>query len=461
MYHTKRGRIGRIVLLVILIMIAVGCTATPEPQVNVPQANLTAKKTGVKVSSGGDSETDLQKDGNTNVNVDDRIILDEGGLGVLRFQDRIDVELFPNTEIRLDDAQQESGGSTFVRLDQIQGQAHVTLDPGAIARLTVETELATATTLEQGTEFMLCHAPGVTTCIAVREGAVEFTSEGESKTYKAGQSSFVKPGETPPPPVCVPPEEVTRWLSTIQTAEEIPDLGALVAQWAQEPCPATEQASPTAEIPPLPPSTGMVKIEAGAYQIGSAEVDEFHIARQEITLPDYWIEIYEVTNAEYRQFLDATGRQPPEGPPGEADHPVTGVIWDAAAAYCAWANKRLPTEAEWEVAARGPGEDPPLYPWGSDPLDGGNVGDLPREQTYAVGTFSFNQSDFGVYDMAGNVWEWVGEPYAEVVEGTRIIRGGRYGFIRDAAYRQPTQPNDERFVPFAGFRCATDKVQGE
>lgn len=461
MKYRKRGWIKQIMALLILILIAIGCTATPSPQANVPQANLTAREIGVKVSSGGDAETDLQKDGSIDVRVDDRIRLDGGGLGLLRFQDRIDVELFPNTEIQLDDAQQESGGSTFVRLDQIQGHTHVILSRGALARLTLETELATATTLEQGTEFMVCHAPGVTTCLAVREGSVEFTSEGESKIYKAGESSFVKPGETPPPPVCIPPEEINQWLSSIQAAEEVPALGELVAQWSQEPCPTSVQTSPTVEVPQLPASTGMVKIDAGAYQIGSPEADEFHIASQEITLPAYWIDVYEITNAEYQQFLDATGWQPPEGSPGAADHPVSGVTWDAAAAYCAWANKRLPVEAEWEVAARGPGQDPPLFPWGSDPFADGEVNELPRDQTYAVGTYSFNQSDFGVYDMAGNVWEWVDEPYEEVAEGARIIRGGRYGFIRDAAYRQPAQPNDGRFVPFAGFRCAADQVQGE
>jgi formylglycine-generating enzyme required for sulfatase activity len=63
--------------------------------------------------------------------------------------------------------------------------------------------------------------------------------------------------------------------------------------------------------------------------------------------------------------------------------------------------------------------------------------------------------------MVGNVWEWVSEPYDSVQEGYKILRGGRYGFITDLAYRQPALPNDERFVPYTGFRCAADEVQGE
>jgi formylglycine-generating enzyme required for sulfatase activity len=66
-----------------------------------------------------------------------------------------------------------------------------------------------------------------------------------------------------------------------------------------------------------------------------------------------------------------------------------------------------------------------LYPWGSDPDAGGKFGELPLDEPYAVGAYAFNVSPFGVYDLVGNVWEWVGEPYTEIQEGLRILRGGR------------------------------------
>jgi hypothetical protein len=230
------------------------------------------------------------------------------------------------------------------------------------------------------------------------------------------------------------------------------------------------KVSPTAIALPvtiLPPPDGMVRIEDGLYKVGSSKPDEFHAASKEIRLAAFWIDIYEVTNAGYKGFLDTTGHpQPPNWsggtfPSGRENHPVKGVTWDEASAYCDWANKRLPTEAEWEVAARGAGPEPPLYPWGSDSLAGGDINQLPLTDTYEVGTMPFNKSAFEVYDMAGNVWEWVGEPYTLVPDGYRVLRGGRHGFLKDMTYRQFTKPNDKRFLPFAGFRCAADRVAGE
>jgi hypothetical protein len=212
----------------------------------------------------------------------------------------------------------------------------------------------------------------------------------------------------------------------------------------------------------LPPSDGMVRIEDGRYKVGSSKPDDFHMASKEISVAAFWIDIYEVTNADYKEFLDATGHsQPPNWsggtfPSGREDHPVKGVAWDEASAYCDWAIKRLPTEAEWEVAARGPGPEPPLYPWGPNSQAGGKVNQLPLIDTYEVGTMPFNKSAFGVYDMAGNVWEWVGEPYAPVPDGYKVLRGGRHGLLKDMAYHQSVEPNDNSFLSFTGFRCAAD-----
>lgn len=87
--------------------------------------------------------------------------------------------------------------------------------------------------------------------------------------------------------------------------------------------------------------------------------------------------------------------------------------------------------------------------------------ELPLTDTYKVGTYLFNKSAFGVYDMAGNVWEWVGAPYSPVIGGVNVLRGGRYGLLRDMVYRLQVDPNNELYIRVAGFRCAAERVAGE
>src|SRR5687768_14594602 len=213
------------------------------------------------------------------------------------------------------------------------------------------------------------------------------------------------------------------------------------------------------EPPGLPDAARMVKVDAGTYQVGRDPADNYHIAVQSMDLNEFWIDQYQTTNAEYEQYVTATGAPTPIIWPGEQNHPVRGVTWDQAVAYCGWLNKRLPNEAEWEAAGRGPGPEPQLHPWGDDPTDGGNALQLPNENTYEVGSQSFNVSPLQVYDMVGNVWEWVGEPYATGTPGIKILRGGRFSNAVDLAYRLPVAPDDTNTVQYAGFRCAANQVR--
>jgi serine/threonine-protein kinase len=223
--------------------------------------------------------------------------------------------------------------------------------------------------------------------------------------------------------------------------------------------PSTEVSTPTEGLA-LPSAENMVKIPAGTYEIGKDPADDFHIAPQSIELQEYWIDQYQVTNSQYQQYMQDQADIPaPVVWPGEDNHPVRGVTWDQAAAYCGWANKRLPTEAEWEAAGRGPGAGSQLYPWGTDPTAAGEARNLPDQDTYAVGSLSFNRSQSAVYDLIGNVWEWTGEPYSPVSGGDKVLHGGRFGLLLDLAYRVATPPDSERYVKFAGFRCAADQTQ--
>ena len=205
---------------------------------------------------------------------------------------------------------------------------------------------------------------------------------------------------------------------------------------------------------------GMVKVAAGTYEVGLTPTDQYHSPAQTIELPEYWIDQYQVTNEEYARYIADTGAAAPEVWPGEANHPVRGVSWEQASTYCDRLNKKLPSEAEWEAAGRGPGSDPRLYPWGNDPTASGQTSGFPDEDTYAIGTLSFNKSPFGVFDMVGNVWEWVGDPYATAPDGTKYIHGGRFGLpVVDLAYRLGIVPGDDRYIKFAGFRCAAEQAK--
>jgi formylglycine-generating enzyme required for sulfatase activity len=210
----------------------------------------------------------------------------------------------------------------------------------------------------------------------------------------------------------------------------------------------------------LPSASGMVYVNEGRYLVGLDSPDKDHITPKQVELKQFWIDKYEVTNAEYAKFVSVTGGPAPtswrdgQPPAGKENYPVVGVTWDAAAAYCKWADKRLPSEAEWEVAARGP--QGLLYPWGDDE----NTIQLPQSETYAVGSYPANRSPFRAYDMAGNVWEWVGEPYAPIEPGHRLLRGGGYGFLKDMAYRLEGDPTLPTMIASAGMRCAADRVAG-
>lgn len=227
----------------------------------------------------------------------------------------------------------------------------------------------------------------------------------------------------------------------------------------------TETVTSAAPVPvtgeqDLPDAEGMVEVPAGSYEVGLSPADEYHSEAQTLNLDAFWIDKYQVTNSQYQIYLDETGATPPELWPGEATHPVRGLSWEQAFAYCEWANKRLPTEAEWEASGRGPGPVPQMYPWGNDATADGQALRLPDQNTYPVGTQSFNQSPFGVFDMVGNIWEWVGEPYANGQDQYRVLRGGRYGIpVLDLAYRLAVAPGDTRYVQYAGFRCAADQVR--
>lgn len=262
-----RGLIGPIAMLMILGLIAIGCTATPTPFVLTPesptapaqpqapslQGALTANQTNVQVLLGTDPAQVLQQFETVSIPEGGQITVDESGRGVMRFGDRHEVDLFGNTEVVIDDAKLESGGSTFVRVRQAFGHTRFSLNEQSVARVTVETGDATITTLEQGTEFAVCYAPEQLNCIAVQRGAVEITSQGQKQTYREGEATFFEPGQPPQPPFCIPQEEFDEWLIQKRSPDDPGPLSELVRSSPPGPCGAAASETATVDVSPSSP----------------------------------------------------------------------------------------------------------------------------------------------------------------------------------------------------------------
>jgi formylglycine-generating enzyme required for sulfatase activity len=162
------------------------------------------------------------------------------------------------------------------------------------------------------------------------------------------------------------------------------------------------------------PPSKTVLIPAGTFAMG-AEVEDDHMPPHEVTVDGFIMDRHEVTNAEYAEFVREVGRNDPEfwgideleSGPEFPDHPVVGITWRDAADYCEWRGMRLPTEAEWEYAARG-GLEGKKWPWG-DELTPEKANYNPSDGLKSVGSYPPN--GYGLYDMAGNTAEWTADFY--------------------------------------------------
>ena len=281
----------------------------------------------------------------------------------------------------------------------------------------------------------------------------------------------------------------------LETLKERRDLYARISREIDEilagtpsppPASAGSRAKQSTEIEPgtakVNPSDGLayVWIPPGKFQMGCVPGDDKCSGEEKPQHPveitkGLWMSSTAVTVTAYKGFVGATSRAMPEAPDfnpnwEKGDHPIVNVNWHDAEAYCKWANGRLPTEAEWEYAARG-GKEGLKYPWGNE-ISPQNAKYGPQVGTVPVGSYPAN--GFGLYDMAGTVVEWGNDWYKEDYyssspaqdppgpsEGTeRVLRGGSWGnfiprYLR-CSYRY-------RLVPvyglhLIGFRCVREVI---
>jgi len=239
----------------------------------------------------------------------------------------------------------------------------------------------------------------------------------------------------------------------------------------------------------------MALVPAGPFEMGSNDGAEDEGPVHTVILDDFYMDQYEVTNSQYAICLDAGACDPTTdttafessysrrvyyGNPEFADYPVIYANWYEAQKYCEWRGARLPTEAEWEKAARG-GLDRKNYPWGNETPsceigaangarfdDDGVCNDI---DTQKVGSYSAN--GYGLYDMAGNVWEWVSDFYDEnyyansPTENPTGPEDGSFPVVRGGSWNNQAKQlrvSDRRFndpksgALDSGFRCARDVI---
>lgn len=230
-----------------------------------------------------------------------------------------------------------------------------------------------------------------------------------------------------------------------------------------QPGDASKQTTPTAP-------QGMAYVPGGEFTMGRNDGDDYERPAHQVTVKPFFMDIYEVTNAQYAEFVKATDYKPPiqssNGPYPSDLLPVTGVTWDGANAYANWAKKRLPTEEEWEFAARG--TDGRRYPWGNDWRSGAaNAGTSAVGSMADVGKYN-GASPYGIYDLAGNAWEWTASTLKAYPGGTlpadanttdKVIRGGSWASAPSQAtttFRRGWGARGEKDYSYTGFRCVKD-----
>jgi formylglycine-generating enzyme len=301
-------------------------------------------------------------------------------------------------------------------------------------------------------------------------------------------------------------------LELASVAEQGPNLTSLL--WQYKGTPTDPAPSPSSTVPSpqgtVPSSGGMAQIPAGSFWMGSEDGDEDEKRVHQETLSAFSMDLTEVTVEAYGACVSAGRCWPPSAkvnwsgysatdvefwsqacnwPERESrgKHPMNCVAWDEAGIYCEWAGKRLPTEAEWEYAARG--RDVRVYPWGDNPPPGPKLlnacgsecaawgsargkrgwsvlysGDDGYTTTAPVGSFPAGRSPLGLYDMAGNVWEWTDSTYCDHDDETvcwhslRVIRGGSWKEDNPSHVRAADRLWDAPSSRLAtlGFRCARD-----
>lgn len=321
--------------------------------------------------------------------------------------------------------------------------------------------------------------PGLIECSAChefREVDGEFCEHCGAKAQEEPKPQFESPlfenPEQPRKSATLP--WVVVGIATLAVLTLIPVFTLLIAK-SFRPVGNTAEHKQSALPTPSPPESykGMVLIPGGEFMMGDDKGDEFERPAHRVVVQPFYIDQKEVTCAQYAQFLKATSRKAPPGwlqkvcSSASPDLPATGVDWFDANAYARWRNARLPTEEEWEYAARA--NDGRKYTWGNIWLSGAaNAGETGAQRLVDVGSYPKSQTPSGLFDMTGNAWEWTSSQLVAYPSGKlsinptadlKVIRGGSWQDQPSqvtTTYRGYLQSSGEKDYSATGFRCVVD-----
>jgi ferric-dicitrate binding protein FerR (iron transport regulator) len=300
------------VLVLIPILILSGCTAAPttvqatddpsQAEVSVVestaapttaqatddqfQAALTAVEASAWVLGNANTVTEVMQDKTANVQVGDRIDLDEQSRSILNFPDFLEVELFRNSKVLLTDVKQETGGSSDVILNLVQG--HMFVRPKTLSGVTVETSYSTITTLEGGTQFDVCQNE-ILTCVLVKKGSAQVIAQGKREIVKAGEASYILKNQPPALAICAPVKIFVDWEDNYRLAADTSTLSKMISELPQEPC-VTQILGLPSEAHILykddfkNPSSGWSKEKIDNYSIGYSGGEYYNV---EILNPNF------------------------------------------------------------------------------------------------------------------------------------------------------------------------------
>ena len=249
-----------VLLVLIPILILGGCSGArsanapkSSPTPSPTQVLLTVIQAVVRRFPDTGTEITVNPGESIQIQANDRIKVEDKGRGFLEFPHQLEVEIVRNTEMKVTDVHLEPTGTVQVALRQTSGHSFTRTESMKAIHVEIETEYATATAFADNTQFLVCHVPGILTCVVATNGEVQVGAHDQVVTLKSGEVTYVVPNQPPVAPFCADMTEIREWWALMRGTEDAGDLSSMLAGWMRRPCAAASAEAAT--TPAAPAST--------------------------------------------------------------------------------------------------------------------------------------------------------------------------------------------------------------